>query len=504
MERVDLEQVRAVYASLSSDGTPDPELFDPGVEWHNAPELPGAAVHHGVEAMMTDIRAQAEAWEERHFEPVDMISTDDGAVVFLEVTARGRSSGTPVHLEVVHVLTLQDGKIVRVRAFIDREQALQAAGVERVTSKPSNLEAIRAEGLKLAPWHLGIEIAPGLTTEDLYRESDRSVPFYEPGPAIKGCFTGMYPDGLDGRSALDCACNNGAHLFALKEIGAGRCFGSDVRQHWIDQARFLAQHRDAPSDDMEFEVADLYELSDRGLAPFDIGVFAGIFYHLPDPIRGLQIVADLTKEVLFFSSVCRADRPDDLLVAGEESTTLPLSGVHQLAFLPTGPKVLTRILRWLGFPAVRCLNWWTPPNGSPYPDSIQLVAAREESLLEGLESKRPDGRAGMLMHIRETVRPRGTILIVRTEHDEPLDVPDREVRDFPERDPWNLELPEPDARTLIAQLDRFWAAGAEYLVVPSDAFPWLDDNPEFKSFLDFRYTAPVRDPASCILYDLGS
>jgi ketosteroid isomerase-like protein len=129
VELTDLERVRAAYASLSGDVTPDPELFDADVEWHNAPELPGATVHHGIEAMMADIRAQAEAWEARRFEPVDLIRTDDGAVVFLEVTAKGRSSGAPVHLEVIHVLTLRDGRIVRVRAFLDREQALRAAGV---------------------------------------------------------------------------------------------------------------------------------------------------------------------------------------------------------------------------------------------------------------------------------------------------------------------------------------------------------------------------------------
>ena len=130
MEQIDRERVRAGYASIDSDGVPDPELFDPDVEWHNAPELPGATVHRGVEAMMADMRAQAEAWEERHFEPVDVIETEDGAVVFLRITARGRSSGVPVDLEVAHVLTMRNDKVVRVQAFLDREQALRAAGVE--------------------------------------------------------------------------------------------------------------------------------------------------------------------------------------------------------------------------------------------------------------------------------------------------------------------------------------------------------------------------------------
>jgi ketosteroid isomerase-like protein len=129
MERIDLARAKELYASFSKIGLPDPELFDPDVEWHNAPELPGATVHHGLDAMIADIRAQGEAWDWRRFKPVEVIPTDDGAVIFLEVQAAGKSSGIPVRLEVAHVVTLRDGKVVRVRAFIDREQALRAAGL---------------------------------------------------------------------------------------------------------------------------------------------------------------------------------------------------------------------------------------------------------------------------------------------------------------------------------------------------------------------------------------
>ena len=370
---------------------------------------------------------------------------------------------------------------------------------------PPDPAAARAEGLKLAPWHLHVEIAPGLTTEDLYQETDRSEPFYDPAPAIKDWFTSLYPNGLEGRSAFDFACNNGAFLFALKEIGAGRCFGSDVRKHWIDQARFLVEHRHGPSDDMEFEVADLYEIPDRGLARFDIGIFAGVFYHLPDPIHGLRIAADLTKEVLFISTASRGDHPDGLLVAAEESTSEARSGVHGLSFFPTGPKVLAQILAWMGFPAVHCLNWRNPAGTASHLDSLQIVAARDARLLAGLESRRPPGDAGMLLRIQETVPPRAPMLVVRGKDDDTRDIPGREIWEFPEPpDPSDPNFPAPDARQLIAQLEGFWAAGAQYLVVPSSAFAWLDENQEFKSFLDFRYTATVRDPTSCILYDLST
>ena len=353
------------------------------------------------------------------------------------------------------------------------------------------LAAIRAEGAKLAPWAIDVEITPGLTTGDLRPESDRHGAFPDPAPGLRDLFSKLYPEGLQGRSVCDFACNNGAFMFALKDIGAGRCYGSDVRDHWITQARFLAKHREGPSDGMIFEVADLYDLPE--IEPCDIGIFSGIFYHLPDPIRGLQILADHTKEVLYLSTAAQSNVRHDLLVAVEESTTMELSGVHELAFFPTGPTVLRKMLKWMGFPAVRCLNWWNPPDSEA--DSIQMMAARDQRLIDRLG--RPKGIAGLLIHIQETVRPGATVVVLRTDRSKTLEVPQRTTVDFPAPHPHAYP---PTTRDLCVQLDGLRAAGAECLAVPNSAFAWLADRPELQSLLDVRYPA-LRD-ASCILYDL--
>ena len=47
------------------------------------------------------------------------------------------------------------------------------------------------------------------------------------------------------------------------------------------------------SEDIDFEVPRLYDLPERELEPFDITLFNGIFYHLPEPVGGLRIAADL-------------------------------------------------------------------------------------------------------------------------------------------------------------------------------------------------------------------
>jgi ketosteroid isomerase-like protein len=126
------ERIRAAYASFNETGKIDGGLFADDVVWHNAPEFPGASVHHGIEAVSRDISRQQEAWGEARYDPTEVIPAgDDRYVVLLDVRVRGKASGATAQLEGGHLLTLRDGKVVQVEAFISQKQALAAAEVER-------------------------------------------------------------------------------------------------------------------------------------------------------------------------------------------------------------------------------------------------------------------------------------------------------------------------------------------------------------------------------------
>src|SRR6185437_15533884 len=164
---------------------------------------------------------------------------------------------------------------------------------------------LKEEIIRLGPWHLDVEVTPEVSTRvaleappGSYPDSFGPVSFVDARPSWKANMRRIYPDGLEGRAFLDCACNCGGYVFWAKELGAGRCFGFDVHDHWIKQARFLLEHRTGPRDDVRFEARDLYDLPKIHLEPFDVTLFKGIFYHLPDPITGLKIAADLTKELM--------------------------------------------------------------------------------------------------------------------------------------------------------------------------------------------------------------
>ena len=243
---------------------------------------------------------------------------------------------------------------------------------------------LKDEIVKLGPWHLDVEVAPGLTTRawvdaggaELVESGDSH--FESPGDGFKDLMSELYPGGLDGRAVLDCACNCGGYLFWARELGAGRCFGFDVREHWIRQARFLREHR-AGADGIELEVMDLYDVPRLELEPFDITVFKGIFYHLPEPVGGLRIAADLTREVLMLDTATCTDQEDGAMVAEIESRDLLMSGVHGLAWRPTGPEVLERILRHLGFEATQVITWIRETD--PGWGRITMLAARDPAVL---------------------------------------------------------------------------------------------------------------------------
>ncbi len=244
-------------------------------------------------------------------------------------------------------------------------------------------DRLREEIIELGPWHLDVEVTPEIST----RVSLTAPPGTYPDPAAKRMafvdprdewieqVSAVYPDGLAGRSFLDCACNSGGYSFWAKELGAVRCFGFDVHEHWIEQARWLAANRTWPSDGIDFATHDLLDLPELGLEPFDLTQFKGILYHLTDPIEGLRIAAEHTREVLLLGTGFRIDLDDGMLVINRECAGL-MHGVHGLNWFPTGPDVVRQMLEWAGFAEVR-LAKVTPGRGQAPEHRPARVRRRE-------------------------------------------------------------------------------------------------------------------------------
>jgi tRNA (mo5U34)-methyltransferase len=255
---------------------------------------------------------------------------------------------------------------------------------------------LRDEIIRIGPWHFDIKVAEGLTTRvsleappGTYPESFGPVSFQDVRTEHRVHLRNLYPDGLQGRTVLDCACNSGGYLFWSRELGAGSCFGFDAREHWIRQARFIQEHR-PDADDMKFEVMELEDLPGRGLEPFDLTIFKGIFYHLPDPITGLKIAADLTAEALILDTATRSGFPDGLIAVDEEGTDALMLGVDGLNWRPTGPEAVIRILQWAGFVDFHVMRWVR--ESRPGWGRFGMVATKKPGMLDAWKSKQVDAR----------------------------------------------------------------------------------------------------------------
>ena len=252
---------------------------------------------------------------------------------------------------------------------------------------------LREEIIRLGPWHLDVQVTDELSTRvalDAPEESfdkklaPNPVSFLSPRDGWVQLMKRVYPNGFEGRSFMEAACNCGGYCFWAKEIGASECFGFDVRDHWIDQARWLAEHRQWPSDGIRFEKLDVYDLPNSDLPTFDIVMFQGIFYHLPDPITALKGAADLCGELLLLDTAIRTDLPDGMLAIAEEAREPVMSGVYGLNWFPTGPVVLKTVLRWMGFPESRVIYWRKKKNrlNKEGLGRMRILASRKEGLLE--------------------------------------------------------------------------------------------------------------------------
>jgi len=255
----------------------------------------------------------------------------------------------------------------------------------------SSAELIR-EIRALKPWHHNLQLTPevdircAFEAEEIERANNGNVSFIDARDEFESKIKAIYPDGVESKTFLDCACNSGAYCFWMRELGASKSFGFDVRDHWIDQARFVQENcRVAPTDNIEFEVFDMMRLRERNLEPADITLFKGIFYHLADPIQGLKIAADMTKELLWFNSAMIFKEDERGMICTFERAELKMSGVHSLSWTPTGPQVIVMMLYWLGFNDI----WHVFTR--PYPANLkygrmEIIAARTEGELDGLGS----------------------------------------------------------------------------------------------------------------------
>jgi uncharacterized protein len=104
------------YLHADIDMTPVDELLD-------------AETFHGHDGVRRFFQLMREAFGDFGWEPQAFLNQGDHVIVATRFFAEGRGSGAPVEAMIYNVWTVRQGKAVRVRGFLSRSDAIEAAGL---------------------------------------------------------------------------------------------------------------------------------------------------------------------------------------------------------------------------------------------------------------------------------------------------------------------------------------------------------------------------------------
>jgi ketosteroid isomerase-like protein len=136
------ETLRKAYEVLNREGIEAALRFlDRDIEFVPVPGwLPDAERFHGHDGVRAWFAKVSEAFRIEHWEPAEYIDVGDRLVIAVKIVGRSRATAIPGELQLYQVWTVRDGKAVRMEAFLDRDQALEAAARPRGPRPPSPSE----------------------------------------------------------------------------------------------------------------------------------------------------------------------------------------------------------------------------------------------------------------------------------------------------------------------------------------------------------------------------
>jgi ketosteroid isomerase-like protein len=130
MSQENAEIIRDAFDAIQSPGAePVFAFLAPDIEWEVRPDLPDAGIYEGHDGVRKLFSRFTDVMEDIWFRPEEFIQvSEDEFVVPLRWGGRGKGSGLDFEEREAWIFTVRDSKIVRVKEFATREQALEAAG----------------------------------------------------------------------------------------------------------------------------------------------------------------------------------------------------------------------------------------------------------------------------------------------------------------------------------------------------------------------------------------
>ena len=104
-------------------------VFHPEIVWHTyLVPGPGGGTYHGYEGVRELWSDARNIFGDFRNEPERLICVGDRLLVMVRICGWGKESGVAVEAKIAHIHTFEEGKVVRVESYEDREEALALLG----------------------------------------------------------------------------------------------------------------------------------------------------------------------------------------------------------------------------------------------------------------------------------------------------------------------------------------------------------------------------------------
>jgi ketosteroid isomerase-like protein len=123
--------MRAIDAFSRGDADAFAELTTPDLDWKTGlGAVEGGEIFRGRAGVETYFDRLDSAWDSFQFLAHDHRDLGDVVIVLGRLRGHGRGGGVPVDSPVGAVWELRDGRIWRLRAYLDHAEALRVGGLE--------------------------------------------------------------------------------------------------------------------------------------------------------------------------------------------------------------------------------------------------------------------------------------------------------------------------------------------------------------------------------------
>jgi ketosteroid isomerase-like protein len=131
MSEENLELVRRGYEAFAQGSIEEAlAMFHPDIQVEDHERsLETPTSYHGREGFLALFATVNEGFSDVQYTPKELTSVRDRVLVDVRRTGRGTASGAQVDERQFHLWDLAAGRAVRFRVYLDRDEALEAAGL---------------------------------------------------------------------------------------------------------------------------------------------------------------------------------------------------------------------------------------------------------------------------------------------------------------------------------------------------------------------------------------